>query len=688
MKKSFTLFLSLLLLGVANGQMRYFYSQMSGANEIPANGSTGSGVLVAKFNTTTKFLEVYGNYSGLTTSASAAHIHTGAAGASGGVLFGVGHTGGVDGILTGSATLDATAEANLLATSLYVNVHSGTFPGGEIRAQLNPIADGDGIFLNARLQGAQEVPSNGSTATGSAHVVFEKSTRKVYLTGHFTGLISAASNAHIHKSRAGLSGGVIIGLSFSSATAGTLHGSGTVTVDQADSIINNRAYVNVHSSTFPAGEIRGQLTNYSQIRFFGGSLSGSKEVPPNGSTATGNIIARYNPENNEIELTGTYHGLSGSVTGSHIHTGSTGNNGPVLVHLSNTGGSSGSLYVKTSLSDPAEVDLLAGNLYVNVHSSTFPGGEIRSQLEPATAGETQYAEVVLSGLNEVPINASTGIGAALTLLDISTGQAYISGAYSGLGSAAMAAHLHRGVAGTNGPVIMGLTVSGGTNGVFFGSQVLTPAQVDSFINGFTYINIHTSGFPGGEIRGQAANQVLPVRWGPVNGYRQKNTVVISWKVLSEENLMEYELEQQNTLSGQWVQRATIPAFQASPSSYSARDNPLSFGHTYVNYRIKAVDKDGSYHLSKVLQIVMADDDGPVTLLANPVTTSLRLRVAENLFPRGAQAIIVDMQGRVNSQTPLSAGGFHRIFTGSLSPGFYVLQVSDGKTTITRKFVKH
>lgn len=687
MKKIFTLFLSFILIGAAQAQVRYFYGLLSGANEVPPNGSTATGVVIAKFNTSSKLIEVYGNYNGLSLNVTASHIHPGAAGANGGVLIPLTTTGGTSGNLTGSGTLDLIGETNLFAAGLYVNVHTVTYPGGEIRTQLNPIPDGDAVFLNARLQGAQENLPTNSAASGTAHILMQKSTRVVYLTGNYANLTTAINNAHIHVSRAGFNGAVILGLTYSGGTSGTLHGSGPLSVELADSLANNRTYVNVHSTTFPGGEIRGQVTNYSQIRFLGERLSGANEVPPNASVATGTVICRYNPETNEIELFGDFQNLVAPATASHIHGAPAGINGPVLVNLSILGANTGTLYVKSSLTDPQEVELLLGNMYVNVHNATFPGGEIRAQLMPATAGETQFAEVTLSALQEVPPNGSTGIGGAIVMVDKLTGQTYITGAYSGMSSNVTMAHLHEAAAGTNGPVILPLTHTGGTQGTISGAQILTPSQVNSFVNGLTYVNIHTENIGSGEIRGQAGDQVLPVRWGSVTGVLRKNVVELSWQVLTEENVKQYQVEQQNTQTGNWLTRATIPAKGFSPSTYKTEDIPSSFGELYVNYRIKAVDKDGKFGWSPVVRIGLTAQKDNLTIMENPVTSTLRFRLATNMVHEPAQAVIVDMQGRIFSRTIIPQGGNQSISTGSLSAGIYILQVKAGDETITRKFMK-
>jgi hypothetical protein len=67
------------------------------------------------------------------------HIHTGAAGAGGGVAVPLNvETSGSAGTLVGSTMADAAAVAPILAApaNFYVNVHNADFRGGAIRGQL------------------------------------------------------------------------------------------------------------------------------------------------------------------------------------------------------------------------------------------------------------------------------------------------------------------------------------------------------------------------------------------------------------------------------------------------------------------------------------------------------------------------------------------------------------------------
>jgi CHRD domain len=111
-----------------------FTATLSGANEVPANASTASGAATVTFNNDTKILTLTATFTGFTPSA--AHIHNGAVGANGPVVFPLGTAPFTSPVNLTTVALTTAQETDLKANNYYVNFHSTTFPGGEIRGQL------------------------------------------------------------------------------------------------------------------------------------------------------------------------------------------------------------------------------------------------------------------------------------------------------------------------------------------------------------------------------------------------------------------------------------------------------------------------------------------------------------------------------------------------------------------------
>lgn len=111
------------------------------------------------------------------------------------------------------------------------------------------------------------------------------------------------------------------------------------------------------------------------------NLSGLNEVPPNASPASGTVVGTFDDVTNLLMIDTNASNFVASVTAAHIHEAAAGINGPVRVTLSGTtGGLTYFSHDMPVLSAALETALFAGNLYVNVHSTTFPGGEVRGQL--------------------------------------------------------------------------------------------------------------------------------------------------------------------------------------------------------------------------------------------------------------------------------------------------------------------
>ncbi|MGF1585489.1 MAG: CHRD domain-containing protein [Bacteroidales bacterium] len=109
-----------------------FTATLSGANENPPNDSEASGTAELTFNKDTKIFYIEVEYTGI--QATGAHIHLGATGVNGGVVFGFNPP--TSPINYTSEPLTAEQESDLYNNLYYVNIHSEMYPAGEIRGQL------------------------------------------------------------------------------------------------------------------------------------------------------------------------------------------------------------------------------------------------------------------------------------------------------------------------------------------------------------------------------------------------------------------------------------------------------------------------------------------------------------------------------------------------------------------------
>jgi len=136
-----------------------------------------------------------------------------------------------------------------------------------------------------------------------------------------------------------------------------------------------------------------------------------------------------------------------------------------------------------------------------------------------TAASAQTITFSLDGAQEVPPVASPGVGVCTVTLNAATGAVTVAGTYQGLAGDATAAHIHGpGAPGTSAGIVLGLGVSGGTDGTVAGGGTLTPAQVAELQAGLYYVNVHSTAFGGGEIRGQIAGGGNVVAYGGNPGW--------------------------------------------------------------------------------------------------------------------------------------------------------------------------
>jgi hypothetical protein len=272
--------------------------------------------------------------------------------------------------------------------------------------------------LGAVLTASQETPPTTTPGFGNATVVFDAARANITVTITVANLGSAISGFHIHEAAAGVAGNIVVNLQGLGGVF--VNGTMTVTVpipaDIAQRMLQNPAnfYVNVHTTQFPGGAIRGQLAYVSGGPVaYAAELRGSNEGPPNASGAFGGALVSLDLVNNNIAWEVNTSGIA-SPSASHIHRGAAGTNGPVIINFATvpdqftgtrTKGSAPIANQQTAVLTAADLAALgnastATGFYVNVHSAAFAGGEIRGQLAPANEYDVAVAGRVTNGIGQ------------------------------------------------------------------------------------------------------------------------------------------------------------------------------------------------------------------------------------------------------------------------------------------------
>jgi len=526
--------------------------------------------------------------------------------------------------------------------------------------------------------GANENPPNASAATGTITGTFDDFTNRIFYTISFSGLTTNATGAHFHAPAApGANAPIIIPFAgFPAATSGTYSGSTVVTDLQKTQLFAGLWYANIHSSTYPGGEIRVQVVlgaASSSIYSFSNTYSGLNEVPPNASTATGTVIGTYNSTTNRIFYTINFSGLSANASGAHFHGPAVpGTNAPVLVPFANFPATTSGTYSGSAvLTDAWETQFLSNLWYANIHTANFPGGEIRTQVIPQLPpGVTCPANIVVSNdagqcAASVAFNATaTGIPAATVVYTIGT--TVITSPYTFPAGTTEVTATATNTAGkascnftvkvndTEGPVIQHLSAS---------LSNLWPANHkmnDVAINYTTTDNC--PGSTGCSIS-VSSNE-------PVNGSGDGNTSS-DWVVIDNHHV-QLRAERAGNGNGRVYTITTTCHDQYGNTSHST--TTVTVQHDAGNREMPAINA------------VAAVTGLSVKLLGNPSRDYFTLNIQTNNSDKIKMSLF-DIYGRMLESNNNIAGNQVLQVGSKLKSGFYMVELTQGKQKTQLKLVK-
>ena len=294
------------------------------------------------------------------------------------------------------------------------------------------------------------------------------------------------------------------------------------------------------------------------------NMSGLNEVPPNASPATGFTGLNLTADGDSLEYHAEWSGFLGNYTASHIHRGVAGVAGPVVHPLQNAGptgadGAWGPLS-GTPFAPQNIVQLYAESLYVNAHTTVFPGGEIRGQ-------------IICSPDNAV-FDASTDVGESQCIQLCPEASSFI--------------RIQNIPAGQFPVVIKRLGCLSATNPCEVNCYPAT--YIEEFFNGQWQ---WTDGWFWLEIRGDGCicvtlDRILAVEMGDFAAIAGDAEVTLQWNTRSERDNDHFEIERNGQLAG------TVPSqgSNSSGGSYAWTDAGLTNGIAYA-YSLFAVDVNGN-----------------------------------------------------------------------------------------------
>lgn len=239
---------------------------LTGAQRVPPVVTNAGGAGSATLSVDRSKVRLKLDVAGLSGAITAAHLHQGALGVEGDFLRALTMTG----LATSQVWSDedavqpftASSLAKLEAGGLYFNVHTALNVDGEIRGQLLPV----NRARSGGLDGAQVVPASASTAKGVVTGALAADRKSLTIEATVAGQAGAIT-AHVHKAAVGATGAAILKtLTFDAVTGKAklvwtdADGTDPLTAALITSFEGGELYVDVHTPTFAAGEVRGQLT--------------------------------------------------------------------------------------------------------------------------------------------------------------------------------------------------------------------------------------------------------------------------------------------------------------------------------------------------------------------------------------------------------------------------------------------
>lgn len=398
--------------------------------------------------------------------------------------------------------------------------------GDKSTVDLPPVGDGgETVEYSVLLSGSQEMPPVESDGTGDATVLVDPAQAQIVVQLNVSD-VTGLTAVHIHVGNVGQTGPVIFTLATAAFTNPlikvlrptdlTLQPSQGVNnfADAMNAIKAGKAYINVHTTTNPDGEIRGALGPQT-LKVL---LSGGQEIPAVTTSASGTATVEIDGALSQVAVTLDGSNLVG-MTGAYIRLGKPGRIGPAILTVSGqpfTTPLTKTLTETEFTASPVDgIDefpdavnaILSGHAYLEVQTAVHAEGEIRGHI-----GAALLSVASLRGDQEVPAVTSTATGTGTLTMNGQQDELIATLSTTSLANIT-GAQIHVGAPGANGPVIFPLATQAFTSPLKKtlktadltaqpGSGVANFADaVKAILSGKTFFNVRSTAHSAGEVRG-------------------------------------------------------------------------------------------------------------------------------------------------------------------------------------------
>ncbi|MDQ6843943.1 MAG: T9SS type A sorting domain-containing protein [Bacteroidota bacterium] len=165
--------------------------------------------------------------------------------------------------------------------------------------------------------------------------------------------------------------------------------------------------------------------------------------------------------------------------------------------------------------------------------------------------------------------------------------------------------------------------------------------------------------------------------------KQNDEVLLSWKTFSENNNRGFAIERSdNGINFDSIGFIKSSSNTGGGTSYSFSDMTPFNGNNY--YRLKQENYDNTFKYSLV-KFVETKNSNAFKIYPNPVKDMLNIKIGVPF--RSGQLKIIDTKGRLISQLAVKGTGTIIVRVKHLSPGMYIVEITNAGTSSKFSFVK-